>query len=487
MYYHKRNKLYYIGIILFILSIVMTACNKSSEKTDKQIVLFGEPENEFGNIESPAAFDWKQCEGTILNFICEDNINANILSKEIEKFTKVTGIRVNIKRMEFNTLEEKINMEFISKTAQYDLIYIDPYKTLNRFYSGLEDLNKYEKDPSLPHIVGGINSFSRKQLEVCSYFENTDKLYSIPFDSTTIILFYRRDIFDKYRAAMKEELGFEADPASEAFTWEQYIKVAEWLKEHVEESEIKYPSLIMSAKHNSIYTAFSSIMSAYGGNYFTNDKAYNLGVQTAFEIQSRTPEFIIALKKFKEIAALNRDNGQGYTWDQVADLFAAGQVAMMVNWDENISAVENSDIVAGKVGYSILPRGTVRSANIYGGSGIGINSYSGNKKKLAAWMFIVWATSPQIQMKSFLDKDGGTLPTRTALVEWIEENYSRDMPQVVAMLKSQKEEYVYYRPKIRKGYEFEDILITNLHQMLYMDQNVRNTSILIKSQWSEHR
>lgn len=487
MHYHSGNKLHYIGIILLILSIVMVGCNKSSEKDGNQIVLFGEPENEFGNIESPAAFDWKQCEGTILNFICEDNINANILSKEIEKFTNVTGIKVNIKRLDFNTLEEKINMEFISKTAQYDLIYVDPYKTLNRFYHGLEDLNKYEQDPSLPHIVGGINSFSKRQLEVCSYFENTEKLYSIPFDSTTCILFYRQDIFDKYKADMKKDLGYEVDPGSENFTWDQYIEVAKWLKEHVSEKEIKYPSLTMSAKHNSIYTAFSSVLGAYGGNYFTNDKVYNLGAQTAFEIQSRTPEFITALKKFKEIVALNPNDGQGYTWDQVADLFAAGKVAMMVNWDENISAVENSDIVAGKVGYSILPRGSVRSANIYGGSGIGINSYSSNKKKLAAWMFIVWATSPQIQMKSFLDKDGGTLPTRTELIDWIEENYSKNMPQVVAMVKSQKEEYVYYRPKIRKGYEFENILITNLHQMVYKDQSVRNTSILIKSQWSEQR
>ncbi|NLK27084.1 MAG: extracellular solute-binding protein, partial [Clostridiales bacterium] len=260
----RRTKLYRIGIILLILSIALVGCSKPSEKTGNRIVLFGEPENEFGNIESPVAFDWKQCDGTILNFICEDNIHANILSKESEKFTEVTGIKVNIKRMDFNTLEEKINMEFISKTAQYDLIYVDPYKTLNRFYDGLEDLNKYEKDPSLPHIVGGIDSFSKEHLEVCSYFENTDKLYSIPFDSTTIILFYRKDIFDKYKAQMKEDLGFEANPGSDYFTWDQYIGVARWMKEHLDESEIKYPSLTMSAKHNSIYTAFSTVLGAYG-------------------------------------------------------------------------------------------------------------------------------------------------------------------------------------------------------------------------------
>jgi multiple sugar transport system substrate-binding protein len=459
------------------------------EEVKNRVEFFGEAVNEFGNVEAPSNFDWKQCEGTILNFICEDNINANILSKEVEKFTEITGIKVNIKRMDFNTLEEKINMEFISKTAQYDLIYVDPYKTLNRFSNGLEDLNKYENDDALPHIVGGLNSFSKEQLMVCSYFGSTDKLYSIPFDSTTMILFYRKDIFDKYKSQMKKDLGFEPDPGNGEFTWEQYIGVSNWINDRVISGEIdsiKYGSLIMSAKHNSIYTAFSTVLGAYGGDYFTNKKAVSLGTSTSYELLSRTSEFYTALKKFKEIVNLNPENKDGYTWDEVANAFTDGEVAMMINWDENISAVENSEI-AGQVAYSILPMGSVRSSNIYGGSGIGINSYANSKKKLAAWMFIVWATSPQIQMKTFLEKDGGTLPTRISLRDKIEHDYSDKMSQVKAMIMSQKPEYTYYRPKMKNGYEFENIMITNLYDMASGKIGTRRASINIRSQWTQRR
>ncbi|MDF2524255.1 MAG: hypothetical protein K0R31_1896 [Clostridiales bacterium] len=486
MQHHKFERLRRVLIIILSISVLAAGCAKSTDKSGSKIELFGEQENEFGNVEAPVTFDWNQCDGTILNFICEDNINANILSKECEKFTEVTGIKVNIKRMDFNSLEEKINMEFISKTSQYDLIYVDPYKTLNRFSEGLEDLNLYENDAALPHIVGGLESFLKEQLEVCSYFEEDDKLCTVPFDTTTMILFYRKDIFDQYREQMKKDLGFEPSPASGYFTWDQYIEVSKWINKHVDESEVKYGSLAMSAKHNSIYTAFSTVLGAYGGDYFTYDKIVSLGTVTGPEIQSKTNDFRTALKKFKEIVALNPENKEDCTWAEVTDSFSKGEVAMMINWDENRSAVENSK-VAGKVGYSILPKGSLRSSNIYGGSGIGINSYASSKKKLAAWMFIVWATSPTVQMKAFMENDGGTLPTRSALREMIEKEYSKDMPQVKAMYLSQEKEYAYYRPKMKNGYEFEEIMVTNLYDMIQNDLNVKSVGIKIKSQWDERR
>jgi multiple sugar transport system substrate-binding protein len=476
-----------LWVFLLILSLISSGCTGVTEgKATTKTELFGGQSNEFGDVTAPSDFDWKQCDGTILNFICEDNISANILSKEVENFTGVTGIKVNIKRMDFNTLEEKINMEFISKTAQYELIYVDPYKTLNRFSEGLEDLNLYEKDATLPHIVGGVESFQEEQLEVCSYFRDKGKLDAIPFDSTTMILFYRLDIFDRYKEQMEKDLGFDPNPGNGDFTWDQFIEVSKWLNENGKEPEEVHGSLTMAAKHNSIYTAFSTVLGAYGGDYFTNDKVKSLGTDTGAELQSRTEEFNTALKKFKEIVALNPENKEGHTWDEVANLFTEENVAMMINWDENVSAIENSKI-AGKVGYSVLPKGTKRSSNIYGGSGIGINSYASSKKKLAAWMFIVWATSPQVQMKSFMEKEGGTLPTRTALIEKIEQEFSEEMPQVSAMIQSQKAEYAYYRPKMKNGYEFENIMITNLYKLIQEDRPVKNITINMKSQWSEQR
>lgn len=90
-------------------------------------------------------------------------------------------------------------------------------------------------------------------------------------------------------------------------------------------------------------------------------------------------------------------------------------------------------------------------------------------------------------MKTFTDKDGGTLPTRTALRDWIEKEYSETMPKIKAMALSQKKDYAYYRPKMKNGYELENIMITNLYQMVTEDIGARSTSIKMRSQWNDRR
>ena len=104
------------------------------EKAEHTIVmedqLFGGKKNVFGNVRAPKGFDWRQCEGVTLDFAVENNLNADVLSKECDRFTEVTGIKVRIRNMDFDTLSERINMEFLSQAGVYDLIYVDPYRAL---------------------------------------------------------------------------------------------------------------------------------------------------------------------------------------------------------------------------------------------------------------------------------------------------------------------------------------------------------------------
>ena len=479
------------GILLLILCMLVCGANVQPQdtamETGQRAEYFGEGKNAFGNITAPADFDWRQCEGTVLNFLLEDNINASILSKEVQKFTDATGIQVNIKCVDYNILVEKINMDFISKTAQYDLIYVDPYQTLNKFWESLDDLNEYESDPELPHIVGGMNSFDPDQIEICSRFGSSQKLCAVPFDSTTMILFYRKDIFQKYGEQMEQDLGYFPRPGSTDFTWERYIEVARWISEHVPKSEIKYSTLSMSAKHNSIYTEFSNFLAAYGGDYFMQPGVYTYGGSATTEILCDSEEFKKALSVYKEYTSIENVGKEGYNWSEVTEAFERGDVAMMVNWDENSAAVENANEseVAGKVGYGILPYGDAKSACIYGGSGIGINSYANDKEKLASWLFIVWATSPQVQMQAFLGEKGGNLPTRQNLVALIEGEYMSNLPQAFSAIRALKKRNVYYRPKISNGYEFETIMMDQLFELVHNDEPVDQVAENIRQEWKK--
>lgn len=485
VYKHSRYRVFSLLMVL----ILLMGCSreKAPESGAETMVteLFGESKNAFGNVQAPADFDWRQCEDLVLDFIVENNINANILSKECAKFTEVTGIKVNVRSMDFTSLAEKINMEFISRTNQYELIYVDPYQTLTRFSDCLEDLYIYERDETLPHIVGGLEQFSQGQMQVCSFFENEDKLCSIPFDSTNMIMFYRKDIFEQYSGQMEQDLGYVPVPGTRDFTWERYIEVSAWISENVPKEVVKYGSLTMSARHNSVYTEFSNILAAYGGDYFENTEASMLGAEPAGEILSNQESFVKALDVYKRLVELNPVEDREWNWTQINDAFQNGQVAMMANWDENASAVENSmySAVSGKVGYAVLPWGSARSANIYGGSGIGINRYSSDEKKLASWLFIVWATSPQIQTKILLEDGGGNMPTRKDIYRLIESQYMAVLPHASATIRAQKDNYAYYRPKIRNVYDFENMIITNLQDMLQSDIEPESVYRKIRDDW----
>lgn len=451
--------------------------NEKAERTDPITAERFEHENtDFKNLQIPAGYDLRQFQGITLNFIVENNINANVLSHETEAFSRMTGINVKIRSMDYETLIQQANKDLLFQTGDYPLIYVDPYQTLNRFYDYLEDLNPYNEDPHLPKLAGFPDDFIENQTEVLSYFKEKNHLYAVPFDSNTMILYYRKDIFDKYRDQFYNEMGYDWTPGTKDFTWERYIEVAQWITENV--PEVKYGSGQMAQAHNSIYCEFSNILAAYGGDYFADPNVNTLGVDTFNEIRVLEPEFVKALDVYKAVVKAAAPDSVNWNWTDLANAFRNGEIAMMPNWDENSTYIENEESkVRGKVGYAILPYGERRSANIYGGSGIGINKYASELQKKAAWLYITWATSTEMQLEILVHPEGGSLPTRKSAYERLDDYLDEltpgtkynDLKHMKAVLEAWKPENIYFRPKIKNFYEVEKVLISNLHEMVKND------------------
>ncbi len=477
-----------LGSLGVIQSFKYIAANKSRENAKVQAAVIGKTNN-FYNIEVPENFNWKKYSGTSLNFIVENNINADILTKHAANFTELTGININIVALDFDSMIQKINLDFISKTGKFALIYVDPYQTLNRFTDDLSNLNKYNNNALLPHIQGGLDDFFEEQVMIESYFINQNKLSSIPFDTTTMIFFYRKDIFSKYKDQFMAENGFDWTPGTPEFTWERFVQVSEWISKNVPKEEVKYGSGYMGQKHNSLYCLFSTILASYGGDYFEDENVSMIGAEKSHDMIINSEAFVEALKVYKKINSVSSPESRDWNWYDTAEAFKNGEVAMMLNWDENISAIENAAIskVAGNVGYSILPYGSKRSANIYGGSGIGINNYATDTEKEAAWLFIVWATSPEVQALILEESGGGSLPPRKSICN--EENIGlfnvgrgrkgiskTALKQSHVVLEAWKKENVYYRPKVKDFYYIEKIIIDEVYNMMQYDLDPEATS-----------
>jgi hypothetical protein len=103
---------------------------------------------------------------------------------------------------------------------------------------------------------------------------------------------------------------------------------------------------------------------------------------------------------------------------------------MAPNWHE-FTAVDQDpaeSTIVGKIGYSPLPRGPVRNANMWGGTGVGINGASPIEEQRAAWLFLVWATSPDTMLMGMKSDVGGGTPTRGSLYELPEVKKAMEPP-----------------------------------------------------------
>lgn len=487
-----RNKVIYSLIIIMVITMIslitykeniITAKVEDNELIDDNVKAPFYPwDYELPNIETPEGFDWMEFQGTTLNFVVENNINANILSRECKRFTDKTGIRVNINSMDYTTMIKKINNDFISDRGKFQLVYVDPYQTINRFYNSLEDLNLYNNDPKMPHIPGGIDDFFDEQVNILSYFGDKTKLCAIPFDTTTMIFFYRKDIFEKYREQFMNENGFDWTPGGKDFTWERYCIVSKWIDENVPDEEVKYGSAQMAQLHNSVYCDFSNVLASYGGNYFDDPYVNTLGVEKPKMISVKNDKFKDGLTMYKQMIEVAAPESLNWDWTDIAEAFKNGEVAMMANWDENVAVVENPNIssVSGNVGYSTLPYGNVRSANIYGGAGIGINSNATEIEKKAAWLFIVWATAPQTQSMVLEEPEGGSMPPRKSvyestkvqnIIEDVKSNTNQmsNLNHLPILLEAWEIDNIYFRPKISNFYFVEQIIINNVRDMVNND------------------
>jgi len=475
-------------IVMVSLVLLLSGCTAQSPvetKEFKDIATMNFENTSFENYVFPADFNIRKYDGVTLNFIVENTINANILSQQSEEFAKLTGINVNIRPIDYDTVMQKINLDIISETGNYQIIYCDPYRILNTFHEDLQDLSVYMNDPTAPKLQVPLDDFFDMQFVVDSYFEDDQAIRSIPFDATTMIFYYRADVFEAYADAFYRDMGYDWTPGTPDFSWERYIEVSKWIDRNVPNDIVKYGSGQMAQNHNSLFCEFSNVLASNGGDYFLDKNFNTYGLKTFDKVNVMDESFKDSLALYKRMVAVSAPESINWSWAECSEAFAKGDIAMMMNWDENYVSLTSSSnqLVADNVACTTLPYGTVRSANIFGGSGIGINKMATDIEKEAAWFFITWATSADMQVRAFMDDEGGGLPTIKSAYEepqiktLLDDITSNASPyaHVRAVLNAWQDDKIYLRPKISNFYDVEKALTGNISEMLIEDLSPEET------------
>ena len=367
-----------------------------------------------------AVWDQYKDKGIQLDFLSEDTPPTAAMIDHVGEFEELTGITVNITQTNLADVVTKVLLDFTSQAGEIDVIYADPQQIMAPLYGNFTDLRTFIDDPSLPPLPLGLQDFDEMNLIGSGYMIDREKLLAIPYDAPTMALVYRADIFENptYKDLYQAEKGYDWTPGPN-ITWEQYRDIAEWINAKVADGTIAEQVAgtgHQAKQYDSLMCDFSNVLLATGGNYFANPDFATWGTATPGGATLDTPEALKAAALYKSILDQAAPGSLSWDWNGLAEAFSAGGIAMAPEWHEYASVFEDETLstVAGKVKWALLPKGPAGSKNLWGGTGLAVNSYSPPDQQRAAWMYITWATSPEVQKRLLLE---GSTPTRTSVFE----------------------------------------------------------------------
>ena len=230
------------------------------------------------------------------------------------------------------------------------------------------------------------------------------QIYSIPFQRSTMVLFYNKDAF--------EEVGL--DPEDPPETWEEVVEYGQKL---TNENRYGVGLALNSGSAQWAFTGFCLQNSANGENLMTED-----GKQVLFD----TPENVEALQFWLVLQNKYQIMAPGIEqWTDLPTQFLAGEVAMIYHTTGNMANI--NDNAEFEFGTAFLP-GHKRVAAPTGGGNFYISSGISEERVQAAWKFIKFATETERAAQWSLDT--GYVATRESCFETdLIKNYYEELPQ----------------------------------------------------------
>lgn len=245
------------------------------------------------------------------------------------------------------------------------------------------------------------------------------KIYSIPFQRSTMVLFYNKDAF--------REAGL--DPEKPPVTWDE---VAEYGQKLTNDNRYGVGIALNSGSAQWAFTGFCLQNSKNGENLMTED-----GKAVLFD----TPENVEALQFWLDLQNKYNCMAPGIVqWTDLPTQFLAGEVAMIYHTTGNMANINEN--AAFDFGTAFLP-GNARVAAPTGGGNFYISSGISQERVDAAWKFIKFATAPERAAQWSLDT--GYVATRESCFETdLMKNYYEEVPQA----KVAYEQIPYSKPEL---------------------------------------
>jgi multiple sugar transport system substrate-binding protein len=376
----------------------------------------------------------KSWSGQTLNVSLVAEARSDGLKQLAAEFAEKTGINVNINIYPYPTLQERQFTAVNQRTGNVDIVHVDCVWMGQYAGQGwLHPVTDFVKDTD-PAVLSMDDFIPRVLDEQCKWEET---LYGLPFITAGFTLYYRTDIFDKHGLKPPQ-------------TWDELLQVAKTI--HEKEGTNGVAGLTMMAKRGvQLVCTHLNVFGSMGGYYYDKQKKPTMTSDAAV----KSIEYLRSLLPYCNQGALAQD------YDEAAATFRQGRAAMNLQWQNAAPQFvgENSQ-VKGKVAITSVPgvseNGAIKRTATTGGWDMGIVEDSKNKE--AAWEFIVWATSKEMEKR--LAKYGTGARSSTLSDPELSKTYI-EYPATFAAFKDS-----IGRPRIPQWVEMSDVLAAGLSNIM---------------------
>lgn len=236
------------------------------------------------------------------------------------------------------------------------------------------------------------------------------KIYSIPFQRSTMVMFYNKDAF--------KEVGL--DPEKPPVTWEEMVDYAQRLTKRDNSGNVSRYGVGIALNSGSAqwaFTGFALQNSIDGKNLMSDD-----GKKVFFD----TPENIEALQLWVDLQNKYKCMQEGIVqWTDLPGQFIGGNVAMIYHTTGNLANINKN--AQFNFGTAFLP-GNKRIGAPTGGGNFYITRGISAERVKASWEFIKFATSPERLAQWNIDT-GYVAPRKSSFDTQIMKDYWAKLPQ----------------------------------------------------------
>lgn len=436
-----KQKLFTILAVLIIISM-LAACQPAPQPTEA-------PKQEAPKTEG---FDWKRYEGKTITLLLNEHPWTEGLRPIVADFEAKTGIKVNMQPFAEDLYFDKMELALRSDKPVADVYFLPMDSTAFTQYSAnliapltplIEDKNMTSPEYDLADFPDGFRSAA-----MYPPGDAKAQLYGIPITFEAYILFYNKDLVNKYLGGKVPE------------TMEELLVAAKKVSDEGK-GEV-YGAAMRGIRSDTIMDTLTGVvMDSWGSD--PSPLPYGIWFDGDWKKPRVTdPRIVEGLANYAGLMKAGPPNIQSIDWNDANQLFAQGKVAFFIDASLFGPGYENpeSSQVAGKVGYAPLPKTAKGSMTGHWMWGLGIPANSENKE--AAWYFIQWATGKEADPK-ISTKTGGA----TRLSTWSSPTYTAALnPEYVTavqtVMKTSRPTAIFY-----EGWKEIAIMIVDAVQEMY--------------------